>query len=165
MVRPILHVDRRGAFAKPFAPGLLDELDPTFSVAEIFWSTSGRGVVRGMHYQRPPASVAKLVWCTSGRILDVVVDLRPASFGRTFAAELRAEEGTAMFVPHGCAHGFLALEDATVVYAQSGPFSGEHDAGVHWRSIDVEWPELDVAPILSDRDEAHPPLRDANAGY
>lgn len=149
--------DERGTFSKPYshAFGAVP-----FNIRELFWSTSARGTVRGMHFQYPPAATAKLVWVSSGAILDVLVDLRPGpSWGDIHRYELSASEGTALLVPVGFAHGFQALVDDTIVnYAQDREFSAPHDAGINWRSLDLAWP-LPVAST-SARDDALPAISD-----
>lgn len=112
-----------------------------------------------MHLQLPPKAHDKLVWCVNGAALDVVVDLRADDFGAVASFELRPETGGAVFVPMGCAHGFLALEeDTVVVYAVTTEHVPELDAGVRWDSIGFSWPHSD--PILSDRDGLLPRLED-----
>ncbi len=148
--------DTRGGFAKPFAAAELASLVPGFSVAEVFWSTSAAGVVRGLHFQSPPTAVAKLVFVPQGRIRDVVLDLRSdsPSYGRAAAVELDAAGG-AVFVPVGCAHGFEVLAGPAITcYLQGGPFDPATDAGVRWDSAGLEWASSD--PLLSDRDRRLP---------
>ncbi|WP_447415167.1 dTDP-4-dehydrorhamnose 3,5-epimerase family protein, partial [Clostridium perfringens] len=79
-------------------------------------TTSAKNVVRGMHFQTPPAEHAKLVFCVAGRVLDVVLDIRTKSptFGQAFSIELEPRSGVGLYVPVGCAHGFLSLTDDSV---------------------------------------------------
>ncbi len=160
-LRPDRHVDARGVFVKPFARSAIPAGVFDGEVAEMFYSTSARGVVRGMHFQRPPHACAKLVSCVVGRIFDVVLDLRRGSptFGQTHAVELSAATGNSLVVPVGAAHGFQSCsDDALVTYLQNTPFDSASDAGVHYASIGVSWPE----PVtqVSARDLAHPALAD-----
>ena len=132
-----------------------------FEVREIYWSTSRKNVLRGMHFQLPPADHDKLVGCVAGRALDVALDLRrPGGVGALWHAEtLDAAEPSALFIPRGVAHGFLALEEDTLLfYATSTVHSPEHDAGVRWDSFGFEWPCS--TPILSPRDSQLPQLAD-----
>ena len=152
------HTDARGTFAKPFAAtaGAL----PGFSVAEVFWSRSASGVVRGLHFQNPPTAVAKLVFVSQGRIRDVILDLRSDSptFGLHVAVELDEASG-AIFVPVGCAHGFEVLAGPAVTcYLQDGGFDPATDAGVRWDSAGVTWATTD--PVVSERDQNQPALTD-----
>ncbi len=158
-VRPRVFRDLRGAFVKTFH-------EPSFEAAglrtdwrEGIYSVSARGVIRGMHFQLPPADHAKLVYCVSGRVVDVIVDLRRGSptYGEHRCVELDSEQGTGVYVPSGCAHGFVALsEGATVRYDVTSVHSPEHDAGIAWDSFGFDWPIAD--PILSDRDRQQPRL-------
>lgn len=149
--------DQRGAFSKPYSYALGDV---PFVIRELFWSTSGRGTVRGLHFQLPPAAAAKLVWVSAGEIVDVLVDVRPGpGWGAVSRYRLSAAEGTALLVPVGFAHGFQAQTDGTIVnYAQDREFSPAHDAGINWRSAAIEWP-LPVTST-SPRDDALPALSD-----
>ena len=153
LVRPTVRDDPRGWFMK-----LVHE--PSFSTAglvvhfpEQYASMSIRGVLRGMHFQKPPHDHAKLVYCLSGRVLDVVVDLRRAggSYGACFSKELDGEQKTGLYIPTGFAHGFLTLsEEAVLLYNVGTVHSPDHDTGVRWDSIGFDWPIR--APITSDRD-------------
>lgn len=157
MLHAPVHGDDRGWFTKPYRASthLADGLDPT--VAETFFSLSARGVVRGMHFQVPPHDHAKTVTCLAGRILDVAVDLRRGSptEGRHAAAELAGGDGRSLYIPRGCAHGFQALaDDSLVAYLVSSEHAPDHDTGVRWDSVGVEWPLPD--PVVSARDAALP---------
>lgn len=118
-----------------------------------------RGTLRGMHYQVPPRAEAKLVRCSAGAIYDVIVDLRPGSptHRRWVGVELSAADGRLLYVPEGCAHGFLTLEDRTeVAYQISGAYSPDHARGVRWDdpAFAITWP---FAPsVIADKDRAHP---------
>lgn len=121
------------------------------------------GIIRGVHFQRPPHAQAKLVHVACGAIFDVAVDLRQASptFGQWVGYELSAENGHQLFVPAGFAHGFCTLVDNTVVcYKVSDYYAPECDGGVVWNdpSIGVNWPLGGQSPILSDKDAALPTL-------
>lgn len=160
-VHAVHGTDRRGSFTKWFHSPTFAAAGIDLAVAELFVSVSGTGVVRGLHFQRPPADVAKLVVCLRGRVLDVVVDLRTdsATFGEHVRIELSPEHANALVVPLGCAHGFLALEDdSTVVYAQSGPHDAELEGGILWSSAGVDWGITTDGAVLSDRDAGFPTL-------
>jgi dTDP-4-dehydrorhamnose 3,5-epimerase len=124
-------------------------------------SRSGKGVLRGLHYQDQRAPMDKLVRCTAGRILDVAVDLRRSSphYGRWAAVELSADNMWQLFVPVGFAHGFLALTDGVEVqYKCSGYYTPSAEGSVRWDDPDlaIDWPIQ--APILSARDRVAPSL-------
>ena len=120
-----------------------------------------RGTLRGMHYQSAPHEEAKLVRCTSGSIFDVAVDLRTESttFRRWVGIELSAENRLAMYVPEGCAHGFLTLTDDSEVAYQISEFHAPDAArGVRWDdpAIGIEWPGEVL--VINDRDSSYPDL-------
>jgi dTDP-4-dehydrorhamnose 3,5-epimerase len=159
IVRPPLHRDQRGAFAKPFARSAFAEAGLATEWHECFWSSSRRGVVRGFHFQRPPVAHEKLVFCVSGAVADVALDLRVGSptYGRTVSVELRADDGVGLYLPIGLGHAFQALtDDAVLVYLVSSSHAPAEDAGVRWDSVAHAWP-LPVVGV-SPRDEALPVL-------
>ncbi len=156
------HSDPRGYLAEAFAAERFERIGVRFSPTRCIFSRSNiAGTVRGMHYQVAPASQAKLVYCVRGRVHDVVVDLRPgsATYGRPVAVELSEENGTGLFVPEMCAHGWQALgEGAEIVYLVQGPYSPEHERGFRWDdpAVGIPWPLR--APRVSEKDAAWPPL-------
>src|SRR2546423_14015088 len=107
--RPRIFEDARGLFVKTFHADLFRELGISFDPREEFYSTSAKGVLRGMHFQLPPAAHAKLVYCLGGRVLDVVLDMRrsSAAFGRAFSCELDAVRREPLVIPGGLCRGFL----------------------------------------------------------
>ncbi len=159
IIRPRIFHDVRGSFVKTYHCDAFRKLGLDFEPQEEFFSTSAKNVLRGMHFQSPPAAHAKLVYCIAGRVLDVALDLRKNSptFGHSCARELNAVNREMFFIPTGFAHGFLALEDnTTMVYQTSTVHSPAHDAGVRWDSFGFAWPAKD--PILSNRDQKFPGL-------
>jgi dTDP-4-dehydrorhamnose 3,5-epimerase len=133
-------------------------------------SRSRRGVLRGLHFQKPPRAIGKLVRCVRGRIFDVAVDLRRGSPTHLKWASVElSDEGNRMFwVPAGFAHGFLALsEEADVAYKVTGHWSPGVDAGVRWNdpTLGVRWPDAGGAPRLSAKDAALPPLAECGADF
>ena len=154
--------DSRGCFVKTFHREVFEAHGLNTVWREQYWSASTRGVLRGMHFQVPPAAQAKLVYCVSGAVLDVVLDLRSNSetYGQHIMRELSADNGLALYIPVGFAHGFLTLSaDAVMCYTVETVYSPEHDRGVHWRGCDVAWPlEQGVTPLISGRDEGFPDL-------
>ena len=125
-IEPERHGDERGHFARTYCADEFraNGLDP--SIAQCSTSFNAKaGTLRGLHFQREPYAEVKLVRCTRGAIFDVAVDLRPDSptYCRWVGVELTAENGRALYVPKGCAHGFLTLVDESEVYYQiSEPF-------------------------------------------
>ncbi len=128
-------------------------------------SRSSRGVVRGLHFQRPPFAQAKLVRVVEGCVLDVVVDLRAGSptYGHHAAVELSADNCRQVFIPQGFAHGFAVLSDfATFIYKCDNYYAPQSEGGILWNdpALGIDWrtPAADV--ILSDKDLKHPLLAD-----
>jgi dTDP-4-dehydrorhamnose 3,5-epimerase len=126
-------------------------------------SRSGRGVLRGLHYQDMTAPMAKLVRCTRGAVLDVAVDLRVGSptFGRHLAVELSDQNMRQVLVPAGFAHGFLTLsEEADVQYKCSGFYAPAAEGALLWNDpeLEIAWPVAE--PLLSEKDRRSPSLRD-----
>lgn len=138
--------DERGAFTETFRASAFEELGlPAF--VQDNQSRSARGVVRGLHYQVNPNAVGKLVRCLKGRIFDVAVDLRQGSvsYGNWTAIELSGDDSKMFYVPEGFAHGFMALEDDTLVaYRQTGYWSAAHERALVWDDVDlaIDWPKL-----------------------
>lgn len=154
--------DERGFFARAWADDEFERagLGVTWVQANISHNPMG-GTLRGLHYQRAPDLEAKLVRCTRGRILDVAVDMREgsATFRRWVSTELTADRGDALFIPPGCAHGYLTLEpDTHVFYQASARYAPASATGVRYDdpAFGIEWP----APInlISDADRSWPLL-------
>lgn len=157
--------DERGYFTELFRPSELLQLGVAFNVVQLNLSLSRRGVVRGLHFQRDPYAQAKYVAVLRGRVVDVVVDIRPGSrtFGRWAMVELSAENGKALYVPRGFAHGFQSLEDDTLVlYAVDNVYAPQAEAGIRWDDPDlgIRWPIRDDA-VLSKKDASWPTLKEA----
>jgi dTDP-4-dehydrorhamnose 3,5-epimerase len=118
-----------------------------------------KGTLRGLHYQLPPFEETKIVRCIRGSIWDVVVDLRPHSntFCRWFGHTLTEENRTMLYIPKGCAHGFITLEDNTeILYLVSEKYSKEKERGVRWDdpAFSISWP---LEPrYISEKDRNHP---------
>lgn len=153
--------DHRGSFCKSYHETEFRDAGLPTGFKEAYFSTSHRGVIRGMHFQVPPAALHKLVTCVSGEILDVLLDLRKGSptFGQHMTLHLNAESGWSLLVPRGVAHGFLSLtEGAIVSYQVTEEYSSACDLGVRWDSFGCDWSFPD--PILSSRDQAFPHFQD-----
>ncbi|MBV9828168.1 MAG: dTDP-4-dehydrorhamnose 3,5-epimerase [Alphaproteobacteria bacterium] len=170
-IRPIRHRDPRGFFSEIFRENVLREhgIDVPF-VQENHSLSADRGVVRGLHFQTPPAAQAKLVRAAAGSLLDVVVDIRRGSpsYGRHIAVVLSAGEGNQLFVPEGFAHGFCTLEpDTELVYKVSRYYSAEHDRGLAWNdaALGIDWPVAEADAILSDKDRRQPSLAELPAYF
>lgn len=145
--------DNRGSFQKMYNIDLFKENNLDVDFKEFYFSVSQKNVIRGMHFQLPPFDHTKLVYISKGRIKDVVVDLRKMSstYGKYFTIELDDNSAKYLYIPKGFAHGFIALEDNTIVnYAQTSCYSREHDSGIAYNSFDFDWGVIN--PIISERD-------------
>lgn len=149
--------DQRGSFVKTFSHSVFRSLGITVEMKEEFYSVSHKNVIRGMHFQVPPEDHAKVVFCAAGAVKDVVLDLRKGSgYGRVAETILSAEEPAVLVIPKGFAHGFLSLEDnSLMVYKTSGEYSPVCDLGILWKSIPMDW-RLEAPPVVSQRDQQHP---------
>jgi dTDP-4-dehydrorhamnose 3,5-epimerase len=167
-LQPRVFTDHRGEFVKTYHDQTFRELGLPFETREEFFSTSRQHVLRGMHFQIPPADHVKLVYCITGAVLDVVLDLRRQSptYGQAVAEELSAANRRAFYIPSGFAHGFLALtEGALMVYKTSTVHAPACDRGIRWDSFGFAWPLGGVPPILSQRDQDFPALADFHSPF
>lgn len=152
--------DDRGSLVKTFQRSHFEALGLPGEFTEQFHSRSSAGVVRGLHFQTPPSELYKVVTCITGQAYDVVVDLRAGSptFGEHVVVGLNEPDAIAVAIPVGCAHGFLARTDDTVLgYWTTHEHDLAHDGGIRWDSAGIDWP-LDREPTISDRDRALPGL-------
>lgn len=160
VIEPERHADERGFFARTYCADEFraNGLDPGISQCSTSFNARA-GTLRGLHYQREPYAEVRLVRCTRGAIFDVAVDLRPVSptYCQWFAVELTSENGRALYVPEGCAHGFLTLVDGSEVsYQISRPYRPEAGTGVRWDdpAFGIAWPFAPAA--IADRDASYP---------
>ncbi len=155
--------DKRGFFARLFCARAFTDRGLNPHLDQISMShNSRRGIVRGLHLQRPPHCEAKLVRVTEGAIFDVAVDVRSGSptYGHWFATELSAANRRQLYIPEGFAHGFQTLSGtAEVAYHISAPYAPDNLDGIRWDDPDlaIAWPDP-AAAILSERDAALPPF-------
>jgi dTDP-4-dehydrorhamnose 3,5-epimerase len=155
--------DERGWFARAWCTQEFGRrgLNPNLSQCSTSFNRR-RGTLRGMHYQAAPHQEAKLVRCMRGALFDVALDLRPNSptWKQWVGVELNPENGRALYVPEGCAHGFQTLADTTeVIYFISTPWNAESGRGVRWNdpAVGINWPQSSTA-ILNPRDAQLPLL-------
>jgi dTDP-4-dehydrorhamnose 3,5-epimerase len=152
--------DGRGFFARSWCQKEFEEQGLNSRLVQCNVSFSAKkGTLRGMHYQVPPYAETKVVRCARGSIYDVVVDLRPQSptFKQWISLVLTAEERNMVYIPEGCAHGFLTLEDKTEVFYQMSEFYNPESArGVRWDdpAFQIAWPAK--AEVISERDRTYP---------
>ncbi len=155
--------DERGFFARTWCQKEFQGrgLDSTLVQCSISYNIK-RGTLRGMHFQVEPFEETKLVRCTRGAIYDVVLDLRPDSntYKQWIAATLTEANRNMLYVPKGCAHGFLTLEDNTeVFYQMSEVFDSASARGVRWNdpSFGIIWP--DRVGVIAERDRNYPDFK------
>jgi len=155
--------DERGFFARSWCEKEFAEhgLNARLVQCNISFNTH-KGTLRGMHYQATPFAEAKLVRCTKGKLYDVVIDLRPQSSAyKQWVGIILSESNRCMlYIPEGCAHGFLTLENETEIFYQMSEFYNAGSArGVRWDdpAFNVEWPE--PVKIISDRDRTYPDFK------
>lgn len=157
------HADERGSFARTWCEREFERQGLSANLVQCSISTNTRrGTLRGMHYSVPPHAEAKVVRCIKGAVYDVLLDLREGSPTRlTWIAEpLSRDNGMALFIPEGVAHGFQTIEDdSDVLYQMSEFYHPECARGVRWNdpAFDIAWP-IDE-PILSDRDRGYVAFR------
>jgi dTDP-4-dehydrorhamnose 3,5-epimerase len=168
LVTPQVFADDRGEFLEWYRHEALSAaVGHRLDLAQANWSTSRRGVIRGIHYADVPPGQAKYVTCVRGAVLDVIVDLRVGSptFGRHATVALDDATRCAVYISEGLGHGFCALsDDATVLYLCSTVYSPTGEHGIHPLdpALGLPWPS-DITPLLSPKDAAAPPLADALA--
>lgn len=166
VLTPRIHRDGRGAFFEWFhGLRLAEEIGGTAAVAQVNFSVSRRGVVRGIHFTAVPPGQAKFVSCFRGAIMDVVVDVRVGSptFGAWEAVTLDDRAYRAVYLSEGLGHGFMALtDDAAVAYTCSQPYDPARERGLDPLddAIGIAWPS-DIRPVLSPNDTGAMKLADA----
>lgn len=176
IIEPSVFGDNRGYFSPYFIQKDFDELGFE-RVVQTNRSKSGKGVLRGLHFQKEPMTQAKIVEVISGAAIDVVVDMRVESstYGKSTAVLLtpydkdKENSGRQLFVPRGFAHGFLSIEDNTVFqYLIDNDYAPSHEGGIFWNDPDlgIDWEGMmkkyDIKePLLSEKDQVHPLLKDS----
>jgi dTDP-4-dehydrorhamnose 3,5-epimerase len=158
--------DERGFFARAYCEREFAEHQLATRFVQMNNSLSAQGgTLRGMHYQLAPKAETKLVRCVRGALYDVILDLRKESptFGKSFGAELTAENRRMMYVPKGFAHGLVTLtDDAEALYLVDEFYAPEQERGIRWNDprFGIKWPIQPV--VVSDKDRAH---RDFDPGW
>ena len=166
-IEPRVFADDRGLFFESYnRQAFADATGFDGEFVQDNHSRSVRGVVRGLHYQLPPDAQGKLVRCIRGEVFDVAVDSRRSSptFGRWTGLILNEEDHRQLWVPSGFAHGFMAMSDmAEVLYKTTAYHATDSERSIRWDDprIGIEWPDVDVDPILNERDLAAPLLDQA----
>ncbi|MEO7987597.1 MAG: dTDP-4-dehydrorhamnose 3,5-epimerase [Gemmatimonadales bacterium] len=166
LIEPVVKSDARGFFLEVWQEQRYRAAGIDLPFVQDNHSRSARNTVRGLHYQIQQPQ-GKLVRVAKGEVFDVAVDLRRSSltFGRWVGASLTADNQRQLWVPPGFAHGFyVRSESADLLYKCTDLYAPEHDRTLQWDDPDigVEWPLLDGAPILSAKDAAATPFRNAD---
>ena len=157
IIEPRVFGDERGYFLETYNEKEFEESIGKISFVQDNESKSSKGVLRGLHFQKPPFAQAKLVRCLEGKVLDVAVDIRVGSntYGQHVAVELSGENKRQLFVPRGFAHGFLVLSDtATFAYKVDNTYAPESDAGIRWndKGLNIKWGMEDREVMISAKD-------------
>ena len=165
IIEPRIFYDDRGYFFEAFSQREFDEKVCACRFVQDNESRSVYGVIRGLHFQKPPYSQAKLVRVINGAVLDVAVDIRKGSptFGRYVSVELTGENHRQLFIPHGFAHGFSVLSETAVFqYKCDSFYAPDYEGAIAWDDPDIgiDWKIPAGKAILSPKDLSHPCLRD-----
>lgn len=170
ILEPRVFTDARGYFFESYSRKVFEEAVGKIDFVQDNESCSSRGVMRGLHFQRPPYAQAKLVRCVRGSVLDVAVDIRKgsATYGRHVACLLTEHNHRQFFIPRGFAHGFAVLSDIAVFqYKCDNYYHPEADGGISILdpSLEIDW-RLDLnEAILSEKDKCHPLLKDFDSPF
>lgn len=170
VIEPRVFDDARGYFFESYSKRRFDEAVKPVEFVQDNESMSTRGVIRGLHFQRPPFSQSKLVRCVRGAVLDVVVDIRRGSptYGQHVAVELTGENRRQLFVPRGFAHGFAVLSDEAVFqYKCDNYYHPESEGGISIadNSLGIDWRINPAEAILSDKDLRNPMFSDFESPF
>lgn len=170
IIEPRIFKDARGYFYESFSQKEFDEKVMPIRFVQDNESMSTYGVMRGLHFQRPPFTQSKLVRCCRGAILDIALDIRKGSptYGQHVAIELTEENHRQLFIPRGFAHGFAVLSDVAVLqYKCDNFYAPQADAGIQLRDKDlgIDWQIPTENAILSEKDIKHPCLKDFDSPF
>lgn len=165
LIEPRVFGDSRGYFFESFSQREFEKEVGQVRFVQDNESKSSYGVVRGLHFQKPPHTQSKLVRVVKGRVLDVAVDLRRDSktYGKYFSVELTEDNHLQLFIPKGFAHGFAVLSDEAVFQYKCDEFyAPESEGAIAWNDPDigVDWQIPEDKVILSEKDKKHPAFKD-----
>ena len=170
IIEPRVFADARGYFFESFSKREFQEAVGPVHFVQDNESMSSYGVMRGLHFQRPPYTQAKLVRCVKGRVLDVAVDIRKGSptYGQHVAVELSEDNHRQFFVPHGFAHGFSVLSETAIFqYKCDNYYAPQADGGISIldESLGIDWQIPMEKAILSEKDTKHALLKDFDTPF
>ena len=164
IIEPRIFKDARGYFFESFSQREFDEKVGKIQFVQDNESMSSYGVMRGLHFQRPPYAQSKLVRCVKGAVLDVAVDIRKGSptYGQHVAVELTEENHRQFFIPQGFAHGFVVLSETAMFQYKCDNFyhpEADGEISILDKSLDIDWHIPTKHAILSEKDTKHPLLK------
>ncbi len=170
IIEPKIFQDSRGYFFESYNKAVFDKEVCPVDFVQDNESCSTYGVMRGLHFQRPPYAQAKLVRCVKGKVLDVAVDIRKGSptYGQHVAVELSEENHRQFFIPRGFAHGFAVLSDIAIFqYKCDNYYHHEAEGGISIQdqSLGIDWQIDHSKAILSEKDSNHPLLKDFDSPF
>lgn len=170
IIEPKVFGDARGYFFESWSQKDFDELVRPIKFVQDNESMSTYGVMRGLHFQRPPFTQSKLVRCVKGAVLDVAVDIRKGSptYGKHVAVELTEDNHRQFFVPRGFAHGFAVLSETAVFqYKCDNFYAPQADGGISIldNTLDIDWRIPTDKAILSEKDTKHACLKDFDSPF
>jgi len=170
IIEPRIFKDARGYFYESFSQKEFDEKVMPIRFVQDNESMSTYGVMRGLHFQRPPFTQSKLVRCCRGAILDIAIDIRKGSptYGQHVAIELTDDNHRQLFIPRGFAHGFAVLSDVAILqYKCDNFYAPQADAGIQLRDdeLGIDWQIPTENAILSEKDLKHPCLKDFDSPF
>lgn len=166
LIKPEVFKDARGYFFESYSQREFDEKVRPVHFVQDNESSSCRGVLRGLHFQKGADAQSKLVRVVQGRVLDVAVDIRRGSpsFGKYVSVELSADNHLQLFIPRGFAHGFSVLSQAAVFqYKCDNFYAPQSEGAIAWDdpAIGIDWRLTPAEILLSEKDRSHPRLQDA----
>ena len=170
IIEPRVFGDERGYFLESYNEKEFEQAICKVSFVQDNESKSSKGVLRGLHFQKPPFNQAKLVRCIEGRVLDVAVDIRKGSptYGKHVAIELSGENKKQVFVPRGFAHGFSVLsETAIFAYKVDNKYAPESDSGIRYddTELGIDWGLPQEKVQLSEKDKDLPSFKDLDSPF
>ena len=170
IIEPTVYRDSRGYFLESYNQKRFEKVIGKISFVQDNESKSSKGVLRGLHFQKPHFDQAKLVRCIKGEVLDVAVDIRKNSktYGEHVAVILSGKNKRQLFVPRGFAHGFLVLSDsATFAYKVDNNYAPDHDEGIRWndKKLNIQWGIEEREIIISGKDAKLPFLSELKTPF
>ena len=170
IIEPKIFNDARGYFFESYSQREFEEKVRKINFVQDNESMSGYGVIRGLHFQRPPYTQSKLVRCIKGKVLDIAVDIRKGSptYGQHVAVELSEENHRQLFIPRGFAHGFAVLSDTAIFqYKCDNFYTPESEGGINLKdkSLGIDWQIPMDRAILSEKDVELKPFSDFDSPF